>query len=333
MEPQKNHPSFAIPPKRIACATDLTPGSRAAEKAAFRLAKMYGVPVTAVWIDPTFVYHAELLASTGGVTSPTFDPEKQKAYLKQRAVQLREHLMPLAKECGVEDFEVFTDSGDPALCLLAWLLSEKRPKADLLVLGQKARGLFQNLILGSTAANVLEESAVPVLVVPEKMKEEHFKFQNIAIATDLSHQNESPTEAAWRLACASGGNVTLLHAFDPQDYRPIPPDTFASEVAYHELAQLFANVSEIKRTHLEKEAEKIRSWQTPEKKSVPCQTVLLHGSPKEAVLSHLKKSHIDALVVGRWSSKGTITSFFLGSTARALAMHTEVPVLVVPHEN
>jgi|GEM_PF-2298680 len=322
-------PEFHIPPRHVVCATDLAPGTLDAERAAFEVARAFGARLTFVWVDPTFVYHAELLASSGGLASGSFDPQRQKTYLARRAEELRAHLGPLSHG---QAFFVVTDSGEPSLSLLGWLKSHEQtdvPRADLVVVGRKQRGALHNLFLGSTANSLLEEAHIPVMVVPEKSCPERpdgFLLRDVALASDLSNLHEAPAELAARFCHEVHGTLTLVHSFESQGYRPVPPEYFANEEMYRELADLFSNASDIKTRQLAKEAESIAK-----EHDVNCVGRLLEGSPKEALLEFVRERRPQLLVVGRWTNASGLATLFLGSTARALAMHAATPVLVVPH--
>lgn len=322
--PTKPVPHFVLPPRHVACATDLSKGSREAEAAALQLAKRFGAKLTFVFVDPTFIYHAELLASSGGLASPSFDPERQKRYLARRAQEVRAHIAPLAE--GVS-FEVVAESGDPSITLLSWLQSADVPAADVLVLGRKKRGALESLFLGSTATNVLEEARMPVLMVPEGSGTAGFSARDVVLASDLVTTDSRPGEAATTFARAWDGHVTLVHAFEAQDYRPLPPEFLASEDVYHELTSLVLNATKVKNDHLVRDAKTLS-----ERTGVRVEAKLLEGEAKETLLAHVKKANANLLVVGRFTRTGGIGSWFLGSTARALSMHASCAVLVVPHD-
>lgn len=319
--PTKPQPHFELPPRHVACATDLSPGSRDAERAAIEIAKRFGAKLTFLSIDPTFIYHAELLASSGGLASPSFDPELQKRYLERLASELRAHVAPLAE--GVP-FDVVCESGDPSLSLLTWLQSGTTPVADVVVLGRKKRGALESLFLGSTATNILEEAHCPVLMVPEGAG---FAPTRVVLATDLVTTDRHPAEAAALFAKSWDGGISLVHAYEAQDYRPLPPEFLASEDVYHELTTLMLNATKVKNEHLVRDARALA-----ERAAVRVTPRLLEGDAKEALLAHVKGEKSNLLVVGRFTRRGGIGSWFLGSTARALAMHAVCPVLLVPHE-
>jgi nucleotide-binding universal stress UspA family protein len=318
-------PHFALPPRHVAVATDLSKGSRDAEIAAIQIAKRFGAKLTFVSIDPTFIYHAELLARSGGLASPSFDPERQARYLARRADELRAHVLPLAEGFP---FEVLCESGDPSLSLLAWLQSSDVPVADLLVLGRKKRGPLESFFLGSTATNVLEEARIPVVMVPENsLSPGVFSARDVVLATDLVTTDLRPSEAAAAFARAWEGGVTLVHAFEAQDYRPLPPEFLASEDLYHELTSLILNATKVKKEHLVRDAHALKA-----RTGVPTEAKLLEGEAKETLLAYVKKANASLLVLGRFTRTGGLGAWFLGSTARTLAMHASCPVLIVPHD-
>jgi nucleotide-binding universal stress UspA family protein len=318
-------PQFTFPPRHIACATDLAEGTRDAERAAFSLASRFGARLTFLSVDPTFVYHAELLASSGGLTSPSFDPAKQKAYLEKNAQELRSHLTPLSE--GVA-FEVVTDSGDPSLSLLQWIHGTKETPVDLVVVGRKRRGAIQSFFMGSTSTNLLEEAGVPVLMVPEEGGKAALLGTHVVLATDLAAPDRRASQAAGVFAKALNAHVTLVHSYQTQDYRPLPPDYFASEDVYHELTTLVANACRIKTDHLQRDTAELSLAH-----GVRAEAKLLEGRPRETILEYVREASPALLVVGRGATTGGLGSLLLGSTARALAMHAQSPVLVVPHSS
>ena len=69
-----------------------------------------------------------------------------------------------------------------------------------------------------------------------------------------------------------------------------------------------------------------------ERTGVPTEAKLLEGEAKETLLGFVKKANASLLVLGRFTRTGGLGAWFLGSTARTLAMHAACPVLVVPHD-
>ena len=332
-------PAFAMPPARVACATDASVGSRAAEKAAFEVARKFGAKLTFITADPTFIYHAELLASSGGLSYPVFDPQKQHEFLKQKENSVRQHLQQLSDGYA---FELVVDSGEPALAILTWLHTKQdtasaggngagndassNAAADLLVVGRKQKGAIESFFLGSTASNLLEEAKVPVLVIPDDFGGK-FSPDSVLVATDLSSKDSNSPRLASHFARAFNAKCSLFHAFENQDYRPIPAEYFSNVQLYQELSDLILHAHEVKQKHLIRECEKNSS-----RFDYKFNEQLVEGPVKETILRYVNETKPGLLVIGRFSDRGFLGGMLLGSTARGLAMHAQCPVLLVPHE-
>jgi nucleotide-binding universal stress UspA family protein len=323
MTPPAVQPQFSVPPRHVVCPTDMEKGSLDSVRTAFQVARMFQSKLTFISVDATFVYHAELLAASGGLTAPSIDPEKQKQFMKEKSSELKSYLTPFSE--GVS-FDVIMDFGDPSVAFLSWLQDGGQPRADLVVVGRKNRGALGRFLLGSTATNILEEARVPVLLVPEKSVEKEFKATRVCVASDLQAFDDSVPLVASTMAKAWKGTCTLVHAYEIQDYRPIPPEYFTSAEVYQELSSLFLNAGDIKQKHLDKEAANLAS-----RYEVKFDAALLQGSVKETLLGYIHETKPSLLVVGRVTERSSFGTWLLGSTARSLAMNSECPVLVVPH--
>jgi nucleotide-binding universal stress UspA family protein len=68
---------------------------------------------------------------------------------------------PLLKDVKFPHDEVYT-AGDPAetICQMA-----REEKFDLIVIGNRGRGLFSELLMGSVAHKILQHAACPVLLI------------------------------------------------------------------------------------------------------------------------------------------------------------------------
>lgn len=81
---------------------------------------------------------------------------------------------------------------------------------DYIVMGTKGASGIEEFLFGTNAADVLENSDVPVLVVPEYNKFK--KPQHIVLASDLKDVNDlSVLEPLKNLAIASEAKVVILH--------------------------------------------------------------------------------------------------------------------------
>ncbi len=88
------------------------------------------------------------------------------------------------------------------------LQTAKRHKADSIILGTTGASGLKRLFIGSVAAKVIENSPVPVIVIPDNFRLKAIK--QIGYASDLAHVSEELTKLA-PLAEALGANIEIFH--------------------------------------------------------------------------------------------------------------------------
>jgi nucleotide-binding universal stress UspA family protein len=119
-----------------------------------------------------------------------------------------------------ESTHVVLKSGDPAPQILS--LAHER-HAGLIVMGSRARGRLGRAMLGSTAQEVIQETAVPVAIVPPtdpeivtvSAKAAVPHFGTILVALDLAAAPDPQLRVTRRFAAAPQSRVMLLHVVPP----------------------------------------------------------------------------------------------------------------------
>jgi nucleotide-binding universal stress UspA family protein len=116
--------------------------------------------------------------------------------------------------------ELIVRGGEPAPAIFA---SARETNADLIVMGTRGRGALARALLGSTAATILRDSDVPVMVVPRSVPEvisageDHaiFHFGLVLVPVDL--QAVPSRQLAWaaRLSGGSTHKLLLVHVVPP----------------------------------------------------------------------------------------------------------------------
>ena len=128
----------------------------AAEESALRGARLR---IISVWEVPPAVY--------GGGLAPPLDQETLngfRAHAESVVQDALDHVKRLHPDCQVEGE---TAEGQPAELLLA-----EAQNADLIVVGNRGRGGFASLLLGSVSQQVVHHAPCPVLVVPHEQPNE-----------------------------------------------------------------------------------------------------------------------------------------------------------------
>jgi nucleotide-binding universal stress UspA family protein len=150
---EPNTPPVSGSPGRIVVGVDGSDSSTNALRRAIKLATAIGARVVAVsaWSYP---------ASMGFTPVPTWSPEND-------AVELLEHVQ---RDVFGEDvpawFSFETHPGPPAQVLI-----QASTDAEMLVVGNRGRGGFKGLLLGSVSATVTEYAECPVLVYHDESRE------------------------------------------------------------------------------------------------------------------------------------------------------------------
>ncbi|GIF23352.1 nucleotide-binding universal stress UspA family protein [Actinoplanes tereljensis] len=181
--------------------------------------------------------------------------------------------------------------------------------AELLVVGNRGRGGFADLTLGSVGHRLATHAPCPVVVVRGREKPDG------PVVAGLDHDSsaERVLDAAYDAASRRGDGLIVLHSFAPAVPR------WLAEVRHADLP-----------TEQERNSERARigrllqPWRGrfPE---VPVETVLTHDTASAALV---RGSHNAQLVVVGSHGHGTVTGRLLGSVGLQLLHHAHCPVLI-----
>ena len=178
---------------RLMVATDLTERSQRAFERAIELKSQAGATITVTLL------HA---------VEPGLFPAIGEERYADAVDFLRGQIAALPEEkragiaCNVRVGEPFTTIIDEA----------HRQNADLIVLGQPAKGGLKELFIGTTTERVVRHSDLPVLVVKKLVRG---AYQRVLVAMDLSEGAIRALETAYRIA--PDADFLMLHAW----YAPI----------------------------------------------------------------------------------------------------------------
>lgn len=146
--------------KKILVATDFSPIATEALRYAGALAAQTGAQLVALYAD-TFEPPREFTArDTGNVASAI-------AASQQRAEEELERCVADNVPPGVPT-QVMVVEGHPAPAIVG---QAARLAADAIVIGSHGRNALQRMLLGSVSARVATESAIPVIIVPQRKEE------------------------------------------------------------------------------------------------------------------------------------------------------------------
>jgi nucleotide-binding universal stress UspA family protein len=168
--------------------------------------------------------------------------------------------------------------------------------ADLVVMG--TRGRSGAALWGSNAAAVVKRSTLPVLVVPAQAVSRPVK--RILFADDQKGVEVAGTRMMLRIALTTGAEVVLAHVVKDKDEEP---DAEVVEM-FEELLQ-----------------------------AVPHRFVAVEGEDVAGAIELLADKEQADMVAVLHRHTGFLEGLFHASTAKRLALNTDLPLLVMPELN
>ncbi len=284
----------------VLCALDFEPGSERALLRAADLAERSHASLHLLHVHPLFrapKAHAD-----------DIDP----------AASFRDHARAFAdRALGKDAFEVLApvvheSHGEAAADgILRYAASTG---ADLIVVGTHGRQGLGHFILGSVAAEVLRQSAAPVLVVPERAERTApGPDAPVLVGADFSEHTGPALTAAQAFAKAYGAPVAVAHvrdapreAFvDPHARPPLhPPTGLATREEAHQALDALIGDAEVER-------------------------YVVPGRPAAELLGLARSTSAGLVVVGTHGRQGW-EHLRLGSVAEDVVRQAPCPVLVVP---
>lgn len=189
-------------------------------------------------------------------------------------------------------------------------------EADLVVVGSRGHGPIETMLLGSTAAEVVDHAPCPVLVVRGEA------LGPVALADD-----GSPTARAAEAVVAgwpmfAGVPVTVVAVAEVA----IPMATGFTPGLYDEVLGSYTKAVEEARADRREEADATAARLRDA--GVAADAVLLEGDPAGELVRFAGERGTGTLVLGTRGLTG-LTRLVLGSTARNVLLHAPCSVLVV----
>ena len=186
--------------------------------------------------------------------------------------------------------------------------------ADLLVLGARGGSMLRHLVLGSTAARLLDGFGRPMLVVKRAPAA---GYRCVLVPVDFSETSLPAIQMA--MAVAPGARIVPMHAYEA----PFEGKLRYAGVEDHYL-QEYRNQALAEAQGLMKAlCEKAGLPMTPDS------PVLAHGSPAGRILAQEDEQDCDLIVMGR-QGQGQVADLLLGSVSRRILAESEADVLVLP---
>lgn len=304
MQPTETRASWKL--RRIAVATDLSPGSALALRRAARLAERYGAHLSLIHVVPIGLWDGlpQRLAAALDTTLPTEEAVRQDA---------EGALRDLAREANAAgritcDVCVRVGRTVAQICATAQSLN-----ADLLVVGAHGRHPVRDMLLGTTVQKLLRFSPCPILVVKAAAMED---YSVVLAPTDLSDESRRAVCAAAQLLPLA--RIHLAHAFElPYDglMRHARVDA-ATMAQYHALAR-------------ERLLRELADWADAAGVAAGRrQLVVEHGYPPRCITDWIGRTGAQLVVLAA-QAKAPLDVPFIGSVSLHTALTATCDVLLL----
>ncbi len=296
--------------RKIIVATDFSPLSRLAVKAATQIARRDDA-------EALHLVHV-VNTSTGAAVFPYAIPEATLTEVYEHGAERAQgRLDDIAIDWFPDRVHRLVQMGLPAR-----MLSETAVEvgADLIVVASHGFGPLQRTILGTVSGALIRSSPCPVLVVGEG-RDRVTDCRHVLAAVDLSSVSLDVLRASVAMV-DQGGNVTALslyeHPLSTYDEGDILPRYLSDDEV--------AAIGEEHRKEVRKLIDKV------EEANVEIRVeVMSKAPPPVVILETAELLRPDLIVVGT-SGHNAWHRMIIGSTATKVLAEAPCPVLVVPHD-
>jgi nucleotide-binding universal stress UspA family protein len=289
---------------RLLAATDLSAPARHAVERAALVARAAGAQLDLVHVTG-FSRLDELRRLVAGL------PEDVTARMREQTELLVDALAATVQER--HGLQPATHVADGPL-LKSIDATARAVSADLLVLGARGASMLRHLVLGSTAARLIDFFARPVLVVKRPAASD---YRCVLVPVDFSDASLPALRLA--RAVAPTARLVLMHAYEA----PFEGKLVVAGVEERYLQEY--------RNQARAEAEQ-RMQELCDAAGLAQEGVLrivARGSPMLRILEQEDEQDCDLIVVGR-QGQSRMEDFLLGSVSRRVLAEAEADVLVLP---
>lgn len=185
---------------------------------------------------------------------------------------------------------------------------------DMLVVGKRGMGAIGRLLIGSTSIAVAGRAVAPVVVVPVGWEAEGSATGPVVIGVDTDKDHDAGLRFAFRTAQERGVGVRAVQVWEPH---PV----LAGDASIY--LNAFDDWVKQSRTEFQARMETLAD----EFPGVKVQVVQVVGQPVHHLLEEAGDAQL--LVLGR-DPKDRLSGFALGSVARGVLHHSDVPVAIIP---
>ncbi len=191
---------------------------------------------------------------------------------------------------------------------------------SIIVIGSHGRSLLSDIILGSTATEIIHQATKPVFVIHLKedgtghivcVRMGNKLFHHVLYATDFSDYSIKAFEYLCKFVECGSEFVTIIHVQDKIKLASFSEDKLEE----------FNSIDRQRLGFLKDRLEKIGK--------AKIEIVITYGHPANEILNRVKLSDISTVIMGS-HGRGFISELFVGSVSYNVVRHCNASVLLIP---
>ncbi len=209
------------------------------------------------------------------------------------------------------------------------LSSAKEHDADFVIIGSRGHSKVQEMLLGSTATEVLHRSRLPVFLINIDMQtdEEDPKKRKLVMTRSMK-------DSLKHVLHATDFSETADRAFDVvkalDSSGLIDKVSFIHVQGHHAIALKDPVSREALTDQNMEELEEMRN-SLSDKTRDDSEIIITFGTPGKEIVQAIEENNVTMAVMGS-QGKGFVHEFFLGGVSSQVTRFSKVPVLLVPAE-
>lgn len=258
------------------------------------------------------------------VVSVSFTGERTEFNTEKQAKKLEEYKTALEKH----DFTVETDlrSGTYFYPPTEILTSAKDSDADFVVIGSRGQSKVQEMLLGSTATEVLQRSQLPVFLINIDMKwDDDTEERKLVI-------NKTVTDSLNHVMHATDFSDTADRAYDVvkslDNEGKIGKISLIHVQGHHAIALKDPASREFLTNQNREMLEPMRN-ELSDQTRANAEIIITFGTPGKEIIKAIEENNVTLIVMGS-QGKGFVHEFFLGGVSTQVTRFSKIPVLLVP---
>ncbi|NBO37438.1 universal stress protein [bacterium] len=284
--------------KRLLCATDLSHPHLQTERNALRVADQLGCALTFLHVLEDAPLFLGPMPFEEGQKWDQLETRYRGELLAQTQMKAETALAPLRSEDG--HFQVVIKLGSAENEILSLLEKEVSQFAAVIV-GRHHHARLFSAVFGSVAQRILEQSPVPVLILPLTEAGERVHFNNIALATALrpdTHSSDHILRDFLENDPKKERKAFLAHCFERVAPGYSGFETTDAYATYKELEMIY----DLAESRLERAVQERARYLCDE--GFKASGHLLVGQAEYELLNFVQDNKIDLIIFGRHAREG-----------------------------